>query len=88
MDIHHLTNWKLSSHFLDNFDKTSATSIALPSREHYLLTKFRKKIYSSSIELVEGEMRYLKILTNVPDGIILLAETKIKSKYLKQDYEN
>ncbi|AEE51482.1 hypothetical protein [Haliscomenobacter hydrossis] len=88
MDIHHLTNWKLSRHLLENFYKTNATSIALPSREHFLLTKFRKKNYGSSIELVEGELSYLKTLTNIPDNIILLAEAKIKSRYLKQNYEN
>ena len=78
MDIHHIINKFFANHFIVEYDATTATSIVLPSREHYLLSKYRGKHFEVLQSLMEDELESISRYTDVPDTVIQTLKTKIK----------
>lgn len=82
MDIHHITNKLFSRLLIANYDPDTGIAIALPSREHYWLSKCRDRSFSDAYSLIHLELENIQAYTNVPDEIIEIIESKIKERYL------
>ncbi len=70
MDIHHLINKVYATKMIDRFDTLKALSIALPTNEHYLLSKYRSRIFNNKNELIVAEINNLANLTSVPAHVL------------------
>ena len=81
MDIQHVIKKKFADRFIVGYDATTATSIVLPSREHYLLSKYRGKQFEILQSLMEDEIESISRYTDVPDTIIQTLKTKIKETH-------
>lgn len=82
MDIHHVLNHIYSAKYFSSFKKETGLSIALPTREHFLLTKNRVREMLSIEDLIKEELNGLKNYTNIPADLILLLQENIENRYI------
>lgn len=77
MDVQIILSPLNSYIFLKNYDKQKAVSIVLPTREHYLLSKYRKKKFDNVTDFITAEICSLSDYTNVPREIIESLQEKL-----------
>lgn len=82
MDIQDVLNHVYLKEFIDDYNKRTGLSIALSSREHYILSKERKKNINSLEKLLQEELISLSNYTDIPEEIIQSIKEKINDKYL------
>lgn len=81
MDIQHVTNPFYSKRFFKNYKIESGLSIVIETREHFLLSKYRKKEFFTIEGFINEELNGLMNFTNLPNDKISLLKNKIKIKY-------
>jgi hypothetical protein len=80
MDIQHLTNPQYSKKYFIGYNISSAQSIAIDSREHFVVTKNRTKEFASKENFIERELQSLKDITFIPNEIMDLLSNKLKNE--------
>lgn len=80
MDIHHILNHTILMD-VKGYSGKNTLSIALSTREHYLLSKGRRKKSFYVQESIEEELIELVKYTNIPSDVIKLIRKKISHQY-------